>query len=93
MTYVHQNQIRTIVRALNKAFCKSHWFKGEKIYPFKGVLVEERGWLIVCNDFYIWDDDLRFKQIKRLTTVFEYPFQFEFEGRKTMTLTKKMFVK
>jgi hypothetical protein len=86
------HQIRRIVRTLNKAFNRNHFYK-TPMAPFKGVLTSERGWLILCDDHYTWSDNPRFKNVKRMTTMFDYIFKFEFDGMKTIRLTKKMIVK
>jgi len=78
---------------LNRAFQWNHYYPRERVAPFKGILTKERGWLITCNNHYVWSDNRRFLAVKRLTTVYEYPFQFEFDGMRTIRLTKLLLVK
>lgn len=85
--------IRKVVRTLNSAFSKNFFYPKERIAPFKGVMTKERGWIITCNNYYVWNDNKRFVAVKGLTMVFDYPFEFEFEGKKTMHLTKTLLVK
>lgn len=85
-------QIRKIVRTLNIAFNTNFFYK-TKMSPFRGVLTAERGWLILCDDHYTWSDNKRFKSVRQLTNVFDYPFQFEFDGMKIIRLTKIALVK
>lgn len=80
------------MRTLNKAFNRNYFYK-TSMAPFRGVLTAERGWLILCDDHYTWSDNPRFKAVKHLTSVFDYPFKFEFDGMKTIRLTKAILVK
>lgn len=88
------DSVRRYVKLLNSIFNKNHWYPKQKMFPFKGILTKQGEWLIVCCDFYTWNDDPRFKQIKNnIKKAGCVDFKFAFDGKDTIFVEKEIIVK
>lgn len=86
-------QLLLVVKFLNNKFKKNHYFKKQKIQPFKLYWTFSAEWFIVCDNHYIWSDDPKFKTFKRILfkKFPKQPIQFCFYMDKRVFLNEKVF--